>query len=198
MQGLPAGRSGEGLTVNPDRFLADINDWSTHRPLLYLALEETHGSDRPVMEMGMGHGSTPYLHDYCAEAGRYLWSYESDVSWCEDFARYASATHSIACVGKAEGAWDKVHNGTSWSVVLVDHAPGARRVDDLRRLASTCDIVVVHDTERSSTGASMREAWNLFKYAVDLQTKGAWASALSNTFDVTKWSGRVVGGLEIS
>ena len=45
--------------MKKEDFLKDVANWDNHRFLLWPALEATTGE---VIEMGMGQGSTPFLH----------------------------------------------------------------------------------------------------------------------------------------
>ena len=192
-QGLRRG-SGEYLSVD-EVFLSGVDNWCNHRPLLYLALEETAGSSLPVLEMGMGDGSTSQLHAYCESRGRLLRSYDSAGDWIERFVHLRTDWHLIQGVGQE---WESVHDGTRWSVALVDHAPGERRYIDVERLADNCDVIVIHDSEPEAVGYGLHHIWHLFKYRVDVKSSGAWATAVSNTVNVTKWRGRELGGWRIS
>lgn len=147
-------------------FLKDVSGWCNHRPLLWWALEATRGSSFPVLEMGCGEGSTPYLRDYCQKNERPFLSYDSDAGWAQRFG----AAHVES--------WDGVVSG-GYSVVLVDHAPGERRHVDIALLADRADYVVIHDSEPAATGYMLDRIWGLFASRRNLVTGGAWASIVS-------------------
>lgn len=67
------------LAVTRDWFLMNLDAYCSHRPLLWEALRLTPGT--PVLELGMGHGSTPYLARYCEQETRALYSAEADPAW---------------------------------------------------------------------------------------------------------------------
>ena len=156
-------------------------------PLLWLALNETkHGE---VIEMGTGHGSTPILHEYCTKNKRTLHSYETEREWLSKFEALANEYHTFTLIGNR--AWDACSNQhPSPSVVFIDHAPGERRKTDLILFENSAQIIVIHDTEPTGAGDyQVRQHFNKFKYCVEVQTAGAWATALSNNIDLTTWIG---------
>lgn len=177
-------------SIPDDRGLASAIGNANHRLLLLLALEATRGSPHPVLELGMGSGSTPQLHDYCAAEGRLLISCDLDADFARSFAHLESPLHAIRC-----GAWNRVPIDRPWSVALVDHAPPERRRVEVARLRHFAAILVLHDTEERSPRYGYDRIWHLFHYRVDLRVDGsdpdaqADASAVSNSIDVTAWVG---------
>lgn len=166
--------------MTKEEFLKDVQNWDNHRHLLWDALNATTGD---VVEMGMGQGSTPFLHQYCKDSGRKLFSYDSSLEWANKFAHYSSDSHIIAQVSD----WDIVsETHPSPAVVLIDHAPGERRYIDVQRFANTAKVLVIHDSEPAATGYMMDKIWGLFKHRRDHTSPGAWATAVSNFIDVTK------------
>lgn len=163
-------------------FLKNIENWSNHRVLLWLALKETTGT---VCEMGCGHGSTNYLSEYCKKNKREFISLEGSKEWAEQF-------NSIYVED-----WEK-HEHKEYDVLLVDHAPGERRHVDIANLKDSSKIIVIHDSEPEATGYLLDRIWHLFKYRVDVKTNGAWATAVSNHIDITSWKGKTVANNLIS
>lgn len=175
-------------------FTPTNNDLSYY-PLLFMAMEETKQGD--VIEMGMGNGSTPILHDYCEKAKRNLFSYEEKQEWFNKFLDKKSQNHILVYITD----WDCVKNNhaTSAKVIFIDHAPGERRKEDIVNFKDTKGILVIHDTEPNADyGYQMRQHFKLFKYKVEIETDGAWATALSNEIDITKWDGQKFGNYKIS
>lgn len=167
--------------------------WHSHQPLLRAALEVTEG---PVLELGCGDGSTPFLHGLCA-GKRILISMDADAKWVDRYeAQFVTSTGSSAYHGFVRAPdWAAApieswfHDGRRWAVALVDHAPGERRIHDIARLAPICDIVVVHDTEpgQARAGYGYDAIWSLFKHLRHDTRLNTWTTALSNTVDVTQW-----------
>lgn len=185
-------------------FLKDVSDWNNHLPLLWLALEETKTGD--VAELGCGDGSTRQLHQYCKDTNRNLYSFDYDREWLNKFVSLESPTHKLIYIDKR---WELAKDTCpSPSVILIDHSPGERRVVDIRAFCDMNGIMVIHDTQPQPTAASygFELIWQFFKYRVDLTCpvnpepapdgtlhNRTWATAVSNTHDVTKWKGLKFG-----
>jgi len=192
--------------MTKEKFHEGIDDWSNHRYLLWLALEETKTGD--VLELGCGGGSTPYLHQYCKDTKRRLYSFDTEQTWIDEFKQYESKTHSFhRIINNWHIAKDICPKP---SVILIDHAPGERRIVDVSRFESDSGIIVCHDTQPKPTAANYHYEliWPNFKYKIDLKVdmnpekyKGqthhrTWASAISNQYDLTKWKGTETGRLD--
>ena len=90
-----------------------------------------------MIEFGMGHYSTPMLHDLCAAAGRQLVSLDTDESWVDRFRWLGSASHRIIHVESWEGdAEVEALYARSWAVAFVDQHPESARVQ-------VCTVVCV-------------------------------------------------------
>lgn len=168
--------------MTKETFLNGVQNWNNHLYLLWPALEATTGE---VVEMGMGHGSTQQLHDYCLDRGRQLFSYESDPEWADKFMHLVDGgAHSL----KVLRDWDEVHAAhPSPDVILIDHAPGERRKFDIALFANSAKIIVVHDTEPAADhGYKMRAELEKFKYRNDFVSAGAWSTSVSNFINVSK------------
>lgn len=151
------------------------SNWHSHRPLLWEALEATKHLKLPVLELGCGDGSTPYLQSYCKDNELELLSYDYNQEWAQKFG----AIHVTN--------WDNIPWRKEYGVVLVDESPGEHRKESLKRLHHA-KVIVVHDTEPAADhGYKMRSELKKFKYLIDYQTDGAWASAVSNFINVTKF-----------
>jgi len=162
-------------------FLKNIGNWSNHRHLLYPALEATKHLKLPVLELGCGDGSTPYLRAYCKYNDLELFSYDYDKKWADKFG----AMHVTSW--ESQVAWRK-----EYGVVLIDESPGEHRKVSLNKLLHA-KIIVIHDSEPVGWNASnyeVRPLFRKFKYMKDLQSEekgGAWCSVLSNFIDVSKF-----------
>lgn len=162
-------------------FLKDLNPWGSHRPLLWQALEATKHLKLPVLELGAGENSTPFLRSYCSDSDLNFRSYDSNHEWARKMGVYFN-----------DGNWDHLNCwNIKWSVCLLDCAPGEYRKVALMKLQA--DVIVIHDSEPPGWNASdykVRPLFPKFKYVKDdvPKEKGApWTSALSNIIDVTKW-----------
>lgn len=117
--------------------------WGSHMPALLAALGATHYG---VLEIGVGHFSTPHLHFLCAAMNRRLLSVEQARDWHDEFATlYSTNLHSFR-----HGEYMDVLPGLvrilPWSVVFIDHSPGGKARSDVFELfIDHAEFVVVHD-----------------------------------------------------
>lgn len=163
-------------------FLKNVSNENNHRLLLWHALEMTEGL---VVELGSGHGSTPYISKYCADAGREFKTYDSSPEWAQRMS------------SELVNDWNTLQL-SNVSVLLVDHAPGERRKIDIVKYKDVADIIVVHDTEPAADhGYQVRQHFPKFKYIAEVKGMGAWATILSNKLDVRKMIGEVHGKYEV-
>lgn len=168
--------------MTKQEFTYGVENWNNHLWLLWPALEATSGD---MVEFGMGYGSTNILRKYATETGRHLTSYENNLEWYEKFPFEHSDNHELIYVSD----WNSV-NQKDIDVMLIDHAPGERRKIDIAKFANVAKIIVCHDTEPAADhGYQMRSELAKFKYQVDYQSPGAWASIVSNYVDVKKICG---------
>lgn len=135
----------------------------------------------PVLEMGIGLNSTPYLHWSCYEK-RKLVSYESDPKYFRWFRQYETDWHEMHLVDD----YAKADIEKSWDVAFIDHGPNERRKEDIRRLATFAKYIVVHDTaERYEPHYHYSEIYPLFKYRIKYPVSRMHVSILSNFVDVS-------------
>lgn len=160
-------------------FLKGVQNWNNHLYLLWPSLEATKGD---VIEFGCGDGSTRQLNQYCKDTNRNLVSYDFNKDWIEKFNHLESDSHKFVHAPD----WDAV-SLSKVDVLLIDHSPGERRWEDIKKYANVAKYIVIHDSEPAATGYMLDKIWHLFKYRKDYKTEGAWATVVSNFFDVTKF-----------
>ncbi len=159
-------------------FLKDVANWSNHRHLLWPALEQTKHLKLPVLELGCGDGSTPYLKKYCEDNGLELVSYDFHPEWAAKF----NAIHVID--------WETIDWRREYGVALCDESPGEQRRLSIPKMHHV-KIVIGHDTEIAADhGYQMRTPMQKYRYFADWKTEGAWASVCSNFYDVTSWGSK--------
>lgn len=163
--------------MTQEDFIKGVSNWDNHRHFLWAALECTSKSSFPVLELGVGDGSTPFLRKYCSDAGRVLLSYDSNREWALKYNAMLT---------------DFVNNRDIWyqqySVALVDHSPGEHRKKAIQLIDA--EIIVIHDSEPKGWTAAdyqVREFFHRFKYKADFVGDGAWTTALSNVHDLKGW-----------
>lgn len=168
----------------------------THYPALAAVVVNTSG---PVLEMGCGDFSTPFLHSLCAPTKRLLVSTDVDKLWISLFLdlecnwhkfihvnAYATNDHRnnwLHCIDS--DAWNVIGLETHWSVVFIDHTPGSRRPVDVARLRKNTDIFVVHDTEDPRYG--WEPLLSSFKYKYVYDRYSVTTTIVSDTIDVTQF-----------
>lgn len=145
---------------------------STHFPILAACVARTSG---PVIELGCGDYSTPMLHLLCKN--RLLVSVESDASWLARYEDLKSPNHELSLVRDWSSA-SRIEERT-WDVALVDHAPGERRVPEIRRLMHRAKFIVVHDTE--DPGYGYETVLPEFRYRYDYKRLRPWTTVVSMT-----------------
>ncbi len=130
--------------MNPAAFDIEAGraEWSSFMPALLAVLKATTGA---VLEVGVGHYSTPFLHDYCLANRRELVSAEEDMDWALPFRnQYARRGHTFY-IGEYDAMIASFTRDTPWSVILLDHSPGPRRGADMVRLLDAVEFIVIHD-----------------------------------------------------
>ncbi len=119
--------------------------WGSHLPALLACIAATEG---PVLELGIGHFSTPILHAVCGAAGRLLVSIEKETKWLCQFERFRTVGHLF----RSDIPPD--YFGQRWSVALIDDSPGGdNRAAHFLALKHWADYIVVHDYHRENEEA---------------------------------------------
>lgn len=154
--------------------------------------------DRPVIELGVGYGSTPLLHWLCKEKGLRLISMESDREWMKLFEDYQSQDHKLA-------QCDFENNGLEMmmelalhvedesklqraGLVFIDHRPARKRRSSAKLFHDKADIVVLHDSELADNPAyKYTPIYDLFKYKLEYTAVGKpYTIALSNYINLSE------------
>lgn len=170
-----------------------VNDpdlsYGTHIHPLTVAVLSTKG---PVLEMGCGDASTPILHALCAKDKRLLLSVDTDKKWIGLFTDLKRSWHHFQYIPCFDNDWDKNpkpqlwnyvgKDMEKWSVVFIDHRPGERRVQDIKRFKNQAEIIVVHDTEQPTY--NYEPVLSSFKYRYDYERYKARTTLVSNFIDL--------------
>ena len=161
-------------------------NYCSYFPALVKALEMVGGD---VLELGGGLHSTFFLHWMCEHQGRLLTTYENNqryydiIKHCKD-DRHEDGFHKIFFVED----WDDIVIEKPWGIAFVDHGPGIRRKEDIKRLANHAQCLIVHDARgRNDKSYRYSEIYHLFKYRQTYGSILSQAIILSNFIDVTKW-----------
>jgi len=142
----------------------------THVPVLAACVARTQG---PVLELGAGDYSTPLLHLLCK--GRFLVTVESNPDWLGRYKDTENPLHRLLLVKSYDEA--KIIDEIKWDVALVDHAPGERRVTEIKRLKDRTMFIVVHDTD--DPGYHYEPVLAGFKYRYDYKRWRRWVAVVS-------------------
>lgn len=152
--------------------------YSSHMPVLIKLVNMTDG---PILELGTGLFSTPYLHWACFSLKRKLVSYDDQEKYIEYVKRFQSDYHDVILVDTFDNADIEKH----WNIAFVDHQPCLRRVVEIARLAAFADYVVLHDTQISrKEDYQYYKIYPMFKYRYDFKEVRPHTSVLSNFIDL--------------
>lgn len=124
--------------------------WSSHLPALLAAVVSSEG---PVLELGIGHFSTPELHAICGALKRELVSVEDNSEWATPFAKkYSTLWHLFHHLDYKRAHFKLTEQ--KWGVVFVDHSPGgANRANAFAAFQEISEFVVVHDYHLENSDA---------------------------------------------
>lgn len=152
------------------------NDWDSHRPLLWLAVNKCIGN---VIEVGCGYGSTLLLQNYCKQNNQWFISLDNNKEWVDKFDATDYAEDLIGCACSYQPC----------AVLFIDFAPGELRGNAISEMSNDADVIVVHDTEPGAEYVyGMKEILSTFKYRLDYQPEGMpHTTAVSNTVNVCTW-----------
>lgn len=120
---------------------ADLG-YHSHYPILASIISRTTG---PVLELGMGYGSTPMLHTM-TQPERTLWSVETDQEWFERLSFLGNARHTVELCSSWESC-RALDQASSFEVVFIDSSPGEKRKDLALLFKDTAKYVILHDAE---------------------------------------------------
>lgn len=138
----------------------------------------------PILELGSGMYSTPYLHWECHRTGRKLVTFEMVKDYYDIAKSYESSFHKVVHVED----WDSVDFSDRWSIAFVDHSPGERRGKDIVRLGHA-DYVVVHDAvKKYEVPYGYPESFKQFRYRFKYKRANPWTMILSNKIDLSNFT----------
>ena len=121
----------EPVKLGPD------TSWGSHLVPLMACVCATRG---PILEVGMGHWSTPLLHRYCVAGGRRLVSVDENLNWVAQFTDMRVCDHTMSQVRYDQFIPDAAKR--EWSVVFLDHSPGWRRAQDALLFLDAVEFII--------------------------------------------------------
>jgi len=148
----------------------------SYLPVLCTVVQQTKG---PILELGVGFCSTPYLHWICYPDKRRVVSYENNPEYYPFAKSWEDTFHEIHCLDD----FSKADLSEDWEVAFVDHSPGERRAIESSRLVHA-DYVVCHDSEgRNDRRYHLSTIEKLFKYQWIYADAYPHTTVFSNKFD---------------
>ena len=156
------------------KVLGDLG-YGSHVAILGGAVLRTTG---PVLEIGSGHSSTPFLHEICAAQGRHLVTLELDAAWIENFVDLRTPGHEVILATTDVAKSPLLRE--DWGVVFIDHSPGETRGAVITAARDHAEYVVAHDTEEIAN-YGMEPSLNAFKYRRDFRRNRPWTTVASMT-----------------
>lgn len=175
------------------------NEWDSHRPLLYLAINEV--PHETFHEYGMGDGSTPLLRKWYNKIntlGKEYYSYESNKDWAEKYLtdEYKKSPYRDNVFVLKNHAIAIIDDYVKWNILdeailFVDSAPGEQRKEIIAKHASKALVILVHDSEDDANYVyGMANILSTFKYKLDYKPEkfNAHTTAVSNFINITKWA----------
>jgi hypothetical protein len=112
----------------------------SHLPVLFKFLSITTG---PVLELGGGMYSTPFLHWQCYHTKRRLVTYDDNRAYADYLLQFADPNFHQVIIADS---YDSLDLSEPWSIAFVDNSPDVRRAQDIVRLAHA-DYVIAHDAD---------------------------------------------------
>lgn len=159
--------------------------YSTFLPILMEVVNRTSGD---VLELGGGVFSTPVLHWMCETKKRNLLTVENDKKWIRFLQQYYRTDHhKFLYVDDWDQAEDAINK--EWDVVLVDHSPSERRIEEIKKLANRAKFIVAHDSQPwKDHQYQYSTIYPLFKYKLDFNIVDYQTVLLSNFVDLKDFS----------
>lgn len=129
----------------PDDPFYECGKWQSFMPALFACIVATRG---PVLEIGVGHVSTPVLHAFCITQDRLLISVEDDVEWSGKFRRQLENNRHVFLEGNIVEQTSLACRKYGPVVALVDNIQkehDSNRTECFRVVYPICKWTVVHD-----------------------------------------------------
>lgn len=171
-----------------------VDDFSSHRPMLYRAIMNIAHST--FIEFGTGNGSTPVLRDLYTKQfpERDLISYENDYQWFELLLtdQYQQTSLNIASYKNHYLYSDaNLLSVNIWhgAILFIDCAPAELRKNLISKHCGIAKLIIVHDTEPGSDYVyGMKEMLDSFKFRCDLIVDGyPQTTIVSNLYEFDNW-----------
>jgi len=161
----------------------DINQMNangTHYCLLAAIVHQTTGS---VVELGVGHYSTPMLHFMCQN--REVVSIETNAEWHNYFSSlFAKGSHKFEFTNENLISNVLKNYTRKWDVAFVDHGPEQDRPRCVELLRNRAKYIVVHDSEPNAVAYGWNGIFDTFKYKYYWDFYGNGTTIVSETEEI--------------
>lgn len=154
--------------------------WGTHMPVLIHLVNKTTG---PILELGTGLYSTPFLHWACFDKKRELVSYDSEEKYFNLSAQYGSDYHQVNFVID----WDHIPiTNKKWDIAFIDNHPGEKRKDLALKVKDCARFIILHDAWwKEDAVYQYKSIYPFFKYTyIHPVTRKGPTAIVSNFEDV--------------
>jgi len=149
----------------------------SHLPVLTKLVEQTTG---PILELGVGFCSSPYLHWACYPSKRRLVSYENNPEYFDFANSWKDSFHEVHCIKDL----DSIDLSEPWTIAFLDHNPGPRRGVEISKLFHA-EYIVLHDSENSNArNHGLHRVIKKFKYRYKYNDAYPNTSIWSNKHDI--------------
>lgn len=168
-----------------ERSQAHAYGWSTHIPMLAAVVATARPG--PVLEIGVGRGSSPLLVEMCRAMDRDLMGLDSDAKWIEEIREidYPNLQHVTDWADMP--LWLQAHRALyPWSVIFIDHGPAEARLPVLKACRGHAEFIVCHDAHNPGYLIGFDAYLDTFKYRSDYTLMAAQTSVVS---DVRAYAG---------
>ncbi len=166
--------------------MIESDAFSTHIPILMSAIIQSDPKS-VVVEFGMGHYSTPMLHELCAD--RMLVSIDNGKEWMTNFEYLRRPNHAMMYVEDpndwtpADDVLDTLlmpSDAPPLGVIFIDNGGDvSNRVKSIKRWGHMAEFVVIHDCNVAAYG--LDEIIPDFKYCYEYKPYVIHTLVLSNT-----------------
>jgi hypothetical protein len=161
------------------------NATATHAPVTAAMIQRTTG---PVLEVGVGHFSTPFFHFMC-QGDRELVSVDTDDAWIDFIQqRFNSPNHRYYCTDleliSEKFFGDPGYKDKRWGLAFVDCSPETDRRVCIELLRTRADYIVVHDSEPLATVYLWGDLFNSFKYQFYYDTYHNGTTVISDVKEI--------------
>lgn len=118
------------------------NAYGTHKLLLSAILRRVNKS---VLELGVGHNSTPLIHNAMKRKNIDILTIDSDSYWIRRYAKLKSDKHKFKYYNSEELKGFYATDTTAWELVFVDNSPWEARTQAINKYREIADYVILHD-----------------------------------------------------